>query len=90
MHRGAYRLSRIAIAIALIMGGSALVPSLAMADHVDCGAVLVKNTKLDSGLLCTGEGPALTIGAAGIRLNPAGHKVTSIGGLALLNTNAIR
>src|SRR4051812_36363694 len=53
----------------------ALTAAQAAAGHVQCGDVITQDTTLDSDLMCASGGPALTIGAAGIRLNLDGHLV---------------
>jgi Periplasmic copper-binding protein (NosD) len=49
----------------------------ALADHVQCGDVITQDTTLDSDLNCSGDG--LVIGADDVRLDLAGHAVTTTG-----------
>jgi Right handed beta helix region len=68
-----------ALAAAAVLTAIALAPTQAFADHVSCGDVITADTTLDTDLVCPFgfSDPALTIGADGVTLDLAGHRIST-------------
>lgn len=70
-------LTRLAMLTAVGALFLALLPDSALANHVQCGDVIAKDTTLDGDLSCRGDG--LTVVASGVTVDLAGHTIAGSG-----------
>lgn len=76
---------RLLTAAIVLVAALVITPTSALADHVTCGDVITTNTTLDADVVCPpdaigvtapdGQRYAILIGADGVRLDLAGHRI---------------